>query len=217
MPHAQSLSSQVLTGTANLSTRARLRYSFRNVRSGVGFGICHRLLFQLSTRGQHSVSNELDLDCDGLTLTLILACRSKQRAEAARAKLYDIADELVRRAKCSPNYDGHAEVFRKNLHIAIHIIDLANIESIFRFADEVAQKYAPSMPCVHCCRINSLKVPVRFAPHLQRRISLLYQDCLASGDSTASHRLHLGSHYAEIFPSARWRHEPRRTRLVMAV
>lgn len=109
------------------------------VRSGVGFGICHRLLSQSSHGSRDPGSNELELDCDGLTL--ILACRSKQRAEAARAKLYDIADELVRGAIRFPNYDGHAEIFRKNLHIAIHTIDLANIQSVFHFADEIAQKW----------------------------------------------------------------------------
>lgn len=85
------------------------------------------------------MSNELELNCDGLTL--ILACRSKQRAEAARAKLHDIADEQVRHAKRSPDYDGHAEVFRKNLYIAIHIVDLADVQSVFHFADEIAQKW----------------------------------------------------------------------------
>ncbi|KAN0097810.1 hypothetical protein V8E55_002256 [Tylopilus felleus] len=105
--------------------------------TGVGFGICHRLLSQLSIKSQDP--NELELRCDGLTL--ILACRNKQRAEAARAKLCIIADELVRRAKLSPDYDGHAETFRKNLHIAIHTIDLADIQSMFRFADEIAQNY----------------------------------------------------------------------------
>ncbi|KAG8218311.1 hypothetical protein J3R82DRAFT_3925 [Butyriboletus roseoflavus] len=109
------------------------------VCSGVGFGICHRLIFQLSIGSREQVSNELELNCDGLTL--ILACRNKQRAEAARAKLHDIADEQVRRAKRSPGYDGHAEIFRKNLHIAIHIIDLADVQSIFHFADEIAQNY----------------------------------------------------------------------------
>ena len=108
------------------------------VRSGVGFGICHRLLFQLSIGSRDPSSNELGLVCDGLTL--ILACRSKQRAEAARTKLCDIADELVRRAKCSPDYDGHAEIFRNNLHIVVHIIDLADIQGVFHFADEIAQK-----------------------------------------------------------------------------
>ncbi|KAH0839589.1 NAD(P)-binding protein [Lanmaoa asiatica] len=132
--------------------------------SGVGFGICHRLLFQLSTSGRDSVSNELELNCDGLTL--ILACRSKQRADAARAKLYDIADEQVRRAKCSPDYDGHAEIFRKNLHIAIHIIDLADIQSVLHFADEIAQKWVP----LHTSRDAFAKLTHRSYPYVSHLI-----------------------------------------------
>ncbi|KAF8556265.1 NAD(P)-binding protein [Imleria badia] len=122
-----------------LSNSSRPVIIVTGANTGVGFGICHRLLFQLTIGSGHPVSNELELDCDGLTL--ILACRSKQRAEAARAKLCDTADELVCRAQRSPDYDGHAEIFRKNLHIAIHTVDLANIQSVFHFADEVAQNY----------------------------------------------------------------------------
>ncbi|KAI9575036.1 NAD(P)-binding protein [Boletus coccyginus] len=122
-----------------LSSSSRPIIIVTGANSGVGFGICHRLLSQSSHGSRDPGSNELELDCDGLTL--ILACRSKQRAEAARAKLYDIADELVRGATRFPNYDGHAEIFRKNLHIAIHTIDLASIQSVFHFADEIAQNY----------------------------------------------------------------------------
>ncbi|KAL4075663.1 NAD(P)-binding protein [Scleroderma citrinum] len=121
--------------------------------SGVGLGICRRLLFQLSsTSGQcedalpkyafHNTSvpsKELHPPCDGLTL--ILACRSRQRAEAAKRQLYDLLDEHVLRLQCSPNYDGHAEKFRQNVDIAIHTIDLARVRSVFDFADEVAQTY----------------------------------------------------------------------------
>ncbi|KAF9224356.1 NAD(P)-binding protein [Gyrodon lividus] len=119
--------------------------------SGVGFGICHRLLLQLSTKTSedaqpkyafHNVSpalEGLEIRCDGLTL--ILACRSKQRAEAARAKLYDLVDKHVQRLKNLPDYDGHAEIFRKNLNIAIHTVDLSYIQSVFRFADEISQTY----------------------------------------------------------------------------
>ncbi|KAG9317131.1 NAD(P)-binding protein [Chiua virens] len=107
--------------------------------TGVGFGICQRLLFQLTLGDRTAIPNEVELECDALTL--ILACRNKQRAESARAKLCDMADEHVRVAKCSPDYDGRAETFRKNLHIAIHTVDLADTGSIFHFADEVARNY----------------------------------------------------------------------------
>ncbi|KIJ70394.1 hypothetical protein HYDPIDRAFT_78786 [Hydnomerulius pinastri MD-312] len=119
--------------------------------SGVGFGICHRLLLQLSTKTSEDArpkyafhntspaSGDLQIECDGLTL--ILACRSKQRAEAARTKLYDLVDEHVLRLKNLPGYDGHAEIFQKNLEINIHTVDLSHIQSVFRFAEEVEEKY----------------------------------------------------------------------------
>ncbi|KIJ21211.1 hypothetical protein PAXINDRAFT_160468 [Paxillus involutus ATCC 200175] len=119
--------------------------------SGVGFGICHRLLLQLSAKTSedarpkyafHNVSPGLEgpeIRCDGLTL--IMACRSKQRAEVARTRLYDLVDEHVHRLKHSRDYDGHAEIFRKNLNIAIHTIDLSHIQSVFRFADEISHTY----------------------------------------------------------------------------
>ncbi|KIL00464.1 hypothetical protein PAXRUDRAFT_821662 [Paxillus rubicundulus Ve08.2h10] len=120
--------------------------------SGVGFGICHRLLLQLSTKTSgdaqpkyafHNVSPAFkapEISCDGLTL--ILACRSKQRAEVARTRLYDLVDEHVHRLKNSQDYDGHAEIFRRNLNIAVHIVDLSHIQSVFRFADEISQTYS---------------------------------------------------------------------------
>ncbi|KAH7888093.1 NAD(P)-binding protein [Phlebopus sp. FC_14] len=119
--------------------------------SGVGFGICHRLLLQLSSQiwedgkpkyAFHNVSDtseNLPMLCDGLTL--ILACRSRKRAEVARDKLYRLVDEHIERLKNLPDYEGHAEVFRKNLDIVVHTIDLAHIRSVFRFADEISQTY----------------------------------------------------------------------------
>ncbi|KAF8845589.1 NAD(P)-binding protein [Paxillus ammoniavirescens] len=119
--------------------------------SGVGFGICHRLLLQIATQTSgdaqpkyafHHVSPALEapeISSDGLTL--ILACRSKQRAEFARTKLYKLVDEHVHRLKNSRDYDGHAEKFRRNLNIAVHTVDLSHIQSVFRFADEISQTY----------------------------------------------------------------------------
>ncbi|KAH7916119.1 NAD(P)-binding protein [Hygrophoropsis aurantiaca] len=119
--------------------------------SGVGFGICHRLLLQLSSKSprdahpQYDFHNkeknfeELDTSYDGLTL--ILACRSKQRAEVAKEKLYKLVDDHIARLRTSPQYDGHADTFRSNLTIAVHTVDLSHIQSVFRFADEVSTKY----------------------------------------------------------------------------
>lgn len=128
----------IVTGANRYENFIRVHVSEQlTLYSGVGFGICHRLISQLTNGHGEAVSNDFELNCDGLTL--ILACRNKQRAEAAQAKLYGIADELVRQAQRSPKYDGRAATFRKNLRIDVGIVDLANIESVFRFADEITQ------------------------------------------------------------------------------
>ena len=134
------------------------QHCLRTLYSGLGFGICHRLLFQLSSStcedaipkyAFHSASDilkELPPRCD--SLTLILACRSRQRAEAAKQQLYDLLDQHIAQLQRFTHYDGHAEKFRRNLVIAIHTIDLAHVRSIFNFADEVAQTLvsSPSAP-----------------------------------------------------------------------
>ncbi|CUA69407.1 3-keto steroid reductase [Rhizoctonia solani] len=108
--------------------------------SGVGFGVCHRLLVQLSQKSppdaspkaqKHPITSPDDeispfLPVDGLTL--ILACRSPQRAETARSSLYKlIDDELARRDT------PHGRAFRKNLEIEIVKLDLSSVESVFAF------------------------------------------------------------------------------------
>ncbi|KAG2151816.1 NAD(P)-binding protein [Suillus cothurnatus] len=111
--------------------------------SGVGLGICQRLLVQLISESATDAQPHYDFHVQKTTttddvsfdgLTLILACRSRQRGEAARDKLYQFADEQVR-------YDGHAETFRKHLTIVVHTVDLSRIQTVFRFADEVTTTY----------------------------------------------------------------------------
>ncbi|KAI6122840.1 hypothetical protein EV401DRAFT_1950221 [Pisolithus croceorrhizus] len=118
--------------------------------SGIGFGICHRLLVQLSSNHcedarpkypfhDFSSSAEFQVPCDGLTL--ILACRSRQRAEEAKSQLYQLLDKHISQLRKSPHYDGCADRFRQNLVIAVHLIDLASVRSVFDFADDVTQTY----------------------------------------------------------------------------
>ncbi|KAF5372003.1 hypothetical protein D9615_008107 [Tricholomella constricta] len=116
---------------------------------GVGFGICQRLLFQFCNPNPtdalpqsfavDSDTSDLPVECDGLTL--IMACRSVKRAEAARTKLLALLDAYISRLKRKPNYDGHAHAFRKNLIIDIVSVDLAMISTVFKFADEVTSRY----------------------------------------------------------------------------
>ncbi|EIW82457.1 NAD(P)-binding protein [Coniophora puteana RWD-64-598 SS2] len=118
--------------------------------SGVGFGICQRLLVELSqtypddAQPSYGFHNQQGADekfaaCEGLTL--ILACRSRQRAETARDQLFKFLDDHLEKRCRIGTLNSHATAFRKNLEIDIHTIDLASVHSIFLFADEVSQKY----------------------------------------------------------------------------
>lgn len=117
--------------------------------SGVGLGICQRLLVQLISKSPTDAQPHYDFHIQKTTtddasfdgLTLILACRSRQRGEAARDNLYQFADEQVRHLKMLPGYDGHAETVRKHLTVVVHTIDLSRIQTVFRFADEVIKTY----------------------------------------------------------------------------
>lgn len=73
--------------------------------------------------------------------TLILACRSRDRAENARTRLLGLLDEDLEKQSAQEGYDGHGHIFRKNLEIDIVLVDLASVESVFLFCDEVNQRY----------------------------------------------------------------------------
>ncbi|KAL0058845.1 3-keto-steroid reductase [Marasmius tenuissimus] len=120
---------------------------------GVGFGICQRLLFQLSevspldTRlrpagerkeDRGNASDDQLAPCDGLTL--ILACRNTKRAEAAKEKLLKLLDEHVAKLQTMPGYDGHPETFRENSRIEVYELDLGMLSTVTKFASEVARK-----------------------------------------------------------------------------
>ncbi|CAE6396440.1 unnamed protein product [Rhizoctonia solani] len=108
--------------------------------SGVGFGVCHRLLVQLSQKSPPDASPKAQkypitspddeispfVPADGLTL--ILACRSAQRAERARVDLYKLID-----AEVAKRSTPHGQLFRKNLDIEIVKLDLSSVESVFEF------------------------------------------------------------------------------------
>lgn len=123
--------------------------------SGVGFGICQRLLLQLaSTNPSDAQPQEKLVSAWGSQLektlplsnvqglTLIMACRSVKRAEEARTKLYNALDAFIEKQRKLPGYDGHAASFRENLTLVIHSLDLASIPSVLRFSAEISQKYA---------------------------------------------------------------------------
>ncbi|KAG8762570.1 UDP-glucuronic acid decarboxylase 1 [Ceratobasidium sp. 423] len=136
-------------GTLNmLGLAKRTKARFLITSTSVGFGVCQRLLIQLSQKSpsdaspkaqKHPITSSDDelspfLPADGLTL--ILACRSAQRAETARSKLFELIDgELAKRGT------PHGRSFRKNLEIEIVKLDLSSVESVFECAADVRKRF----------------------------------------------------------------------------
>ncbi|KAJ3534524.1 hypothetical protein NM688_g7122 [Phlebia brevispora] len=121
--------------------------------SGVGFGICHRLLVQLSQKTPPDAQPQFKSLFPGRTpqntaptetydgLTLIMACRSHKRAEKARTKLLKLLDKHIEKEKARPDYDGHAERFKQNLEINFHYVDMSIMSTVFEFCDELSHRY----------------------------------------------------------------------------
>ena len=119
--------------------------------SGVGFGICRRLLYGLTQdvpEDAHPVFprsggvdddkiSGLEYPCSGLTL--IMACRSRQRAEAARKELLELFERDVAPLRAAPGGAERIAAFRANLVVSVHLLDLASVHSTLAFADEVAR------------------------------------------------------------------------------
>lgn len=121
--------------------------------SGVGLGICHRLLVQLShasppdafpQASSHEQSLSQSPFFPARCLTLILACRSAERANAARQRLLKMIHGEVARQKKFPGYDGQAEEFCRGLQIDCLSLDLASMDSIFEFSKEASRRYVSS-------------------------------------------------------------------------
>ncbi|KAJ3544581.1 hypothetical protein NMY22_g2736 [Coprinellus aureogranulatus] len=118
---------------------------------GVGYGICQRLLVQLSSSKpsdshpydfEEKASAEKDASSQRYNgLTLIMACRSVSRAQKARDELLRWFGAHVRKAKSQPGYDGHAEEFQKNITVEVEYVDLASIKTVLEFGERITKKY----------------------------------------------------------------------------
>jgi 3-keto steroid reductase len=58
----------------------------------------------------------------------------------ARAELLRLLEAHIVKLKKRPGYDGHAERFRKNVVIDIVVLDLTEMGSVFKFAEEIRAK-----------------------------------------------------------------------------
>ena len=133
-----------------------LKFPDKNVRawlfcSGVGFGICQRLLFQLCQQSppdalpqQIQVASDIKLNERGPVaykgITLIMACRNRTRAEAARTKLLLWLEGQVSLLSSRPDDNGHARAFHSQCNVQIHELDLASIKSVLRFVATMREK-----------------------------------------------------------------------------
>jgi 3-keto steroid reductase len=74
-----------------------------------------------------------------------MACRSRQRAEDARKKLLKLFEDDVARfllgssGREAETERRRVEKFSENLVVAVHLLDLASVQSTLAFADEVAR------------------------------------------------------------------------------
>ncbi|KAI0299721.1 hypothetical protein B0F90DRAFT_1630705 [Multifurca ochricompacta] len=117
--------------------------------NGVGFGICRRLLYNLVQKNPddaralfpRSGAEDPGLEYPCTSLTLIMACRSRQRAEAARIQLLELFEKDVVELRGTPADLKRVSAFRANLVVAIHTLDLASVQSTLAFALEVARTY----------------------------------------------------------------------------
>jgi 3-keto steroid reductase len=130
---------------------------------GVGYGICERLLVQLSQPYPPDMMPQTQVDPLFLlsslnlsptvspfnSLTIVLACRNKSRAIEARHKLLVFLDsELQKRRLRTRGVEGseflhaYAEEFRRNLQLDFIPCDLASTSSVLQFCETVGQRCA---------------------------------------------------------------------------
>lgn len=122
------------------------------ILSGVGFGICQRLLIQLCHANPNdalpqrfslrdfSKGTDDDSSAEYEGLILIMACRSAKRAETAKDKLFQLLDTYIEGLKKNVDEYVHAKKFRELVEIRVHLLDLSTMHSVFKFADEISRQ-----------------------------------------------------------------------------
>ena len=123
--------------------------TFEDFLSGVGFGICQRLLFQLCQPNPpdalpQKIASDIKLNQRGPVtyegVTLIMACRNRKRADAARTKLLHWLEDQVSMLNSRPDDNGHARAFLARCDVQIHDLDLASMSSVLNFVAVMREK-----------------------------------------------------------------------------
>lgn len=159
----------------------------------MGFATCQRLLLQLCQRVPQDslpqpsivervrIDEDADVDFHSTTdvarsaasegLTLILACRSVQRAEEAKVALLRTLDAEIARIEVDKGDGWEKDVakaaqLRGNVDIVIEKLDLSSLKSVFGFATEISRKYASSTHYLHCFETKNSCVDIPTSPTL---------------------------------------------------
>lgn len=119
----------------------------------MGFGICHRLLVQLSSGRPSDAQPYFKVEREktqGLELperspdagvTIVMACRDPKRAQDAREKLYRLLDKHIATLKKGTEDHAYAVAFRSSVRLDIERLDLSSVKSVLDFGKAVTQKY----------------------------------------------------------------------------
>jgi 3-keto steroid reductase len=132
------------------------------MNSGVGYGICQRLLSQMSQRcpsdssttlNRHHNSAEPRISSSGplRSLHLIMACRNLKKAETAKSKLLHWFEKTVKVTSPMGGLNSEQIEFFEKLRVQILPLDLASVQSTFAFCKQVIEKcvysnYPPQVP-----------------------------------------------------------------------
>ena len=73
-------------------------------------------------------------------ITLIMACRNRTRAEAARTKLLSWLENQVNLLSSRPDDNGHARTFHSRCDVQIHELDLASMKSVLGFVATMRER-----------------------------------------------------------------------------
>ena len=124
-----------------------------NICSGVGFGICQRLLsnFLGSEQPVDSLPQALATPGDTLPcpyapctrLTIVMACRSKKHGEEAREELLKRLDKEIeyRSKKGSPEQRAGYKKFRETVRLDLLPLELSISSSVLNSCDIVQQRH----------------------------------------------------------------------------
>lgn len=127
-----------------------------NIPSGVGFGICQRLLSNFLGLEQpvDSLPQALATPGDNLPcpyvpcarLTIVMGCRSRKYGGDARKKLLKELDENIEYQckKATPEQRTRYRRFRETVQLDILPLELSHSSSALDFCDAVQQRYVIS-------------------------------------------------------------------------